>query len=172
MVRSALKWIKEFSCEANIQVLPSSYRIATDSWNIDSLPLSTWSPVQNVQNFYIPFSFPPTTQQASSNTNSKSLVTIYLLLFNILTRGICNAAILESQQKSLSLMLHGGGVVSHREFGYTRLEVELLGEGLDSATLATLDRFQCMWASVPGVTNSACKCTCPGITIMLAVQIR
>jgi len=39
-------------------------------------------------------------------------------------------------------MLHGGGVVSRREFGCTRLEVELLGEGLDTATLATLDRFQ------------------------------
>lgn len=41
-------------------------------------------------------------------------------------------------------MLHGGGVVSRREFGYTKLEVELLGEGLDLATLAVLDNFQCM----------------------------
>lgn len=49
-----------------------------------------------------------------------------------------------NHSKSRSLMLHGGGVVSHREFGYMRLEVELLGEGLDSAILATLDKFQCM----------------------------
>jgi len=39
-------------------------------------------------------------------------------------------------------MLHIGGVVSRKESGYMRVEVELLGEGLDLAVLATLDVFQ------------------------------
>ena len=55
-------------------------------------------------------------------------------------------------------MLHIGGVVSHREFGYIRLEVELLGESLDPATLAKLEysiSVCAAQASVPEVTNSA-----------------
>jgi len=53
-------------------------------------------------------------------------------------------------------MLHIGGVVSRKESGYMRVEVELLGEGLDLAVLATLDVFQHTWASVSAWSDNYC----------------